>query len=461
MHSKAFFLLSILAFLTFSQLALVSCRKAKTNHGIDGFTLGLIHRDSPLSPYYNPSITPSQRLRNAFDRSFSRASFFKKTNSNHPTTPVNHGIQSDIISIPGEYLMKIAIGMPPVETFAIADTGSDLTWIQCKPCTQCFKQTAPIFDSRKSSTYKTVGCHTKACEAVESVHCVRKNVCEYKMIYGDKSHSIGDVAYETFTFRSTTNKKVDKITIPNVVFGCGHKNGGSFDNRTSGIVGLSGSNISIVKQLDEQVNGKFSYCLIPNDLLSSSPSNDTSHISFGAEAVVSGPNVVTTPLIRKEPDTYYYINLESVRVGEKKLEFKTSQLSSSTAGQDLGNIIIDSGTTLTYLPNDFYPALESTLVDSIKGYKRKDDPMGFFKLCYESKSGVVDAPKVVFHFTDADVELLPKSTFAKVDEGLVCLTITGSDNFAIYGNLAQMNFLIGYDLVNKKLSFLPTDCTRH
>ncbi|KAJ8555292.1 hypothetical protein K7X08_012788 [Anisodus acutangulus] len=357
--------------------------------------------------------------------------------------------------------MKIVIGTPPVETFAIADTGSDLTWIQCKPCKECFKQTAPLFDFRKSSTYKTVGCHTKACEAVGNVHCVRENVCEYEMIYGDRSQSIGDVAYETFTFRSTTNKKVDKISIPNVVFGCGHDNGGSFGNNTSGIVGLGGSNVSIIKQLDKQVNGRFSYCLIPNDFSSSSPSNATSHINFGAAAVVSGPNVVTTPIIPKDPDTYYYINLESVSVGEKKLEFKTSQLSSSATGQDLGNMIIDSGTTLTFLPNDFYPAFESALVDSIKGYKRKDDPTGTFNLCYESKSGVVDAPKIVFHFTDADVELLPMNTFAEVDEGLVCLTITGSDDFAIYGNLAQMNILIGYDLVNKKLSFLPADCTKH
>ncbi|KAK4364827.1 hypothetical protein RND71_016185 [Anisodus tanguticus] len=341
--------------------------KTQTNNGLNGFSLDLIHRDSPLSPYYNPSITPSQRLRNAFDRSFSRTSFFKKTNSDRPTTPANHGIQSDIISIPGEYLMKIVIGTPPVETFAIADTGSDLTWIQCKPCKECFKQTAPLFDFRKSSTYKTVGCHTKACEAVGNVHCVRENVCEYEMIYGDRSQSIGDVAYETFTFRSTTNKKVDKISIPNVVFGCGHDNGGSFGNNTSGIVGLGGSNVSIIKQLDKQVNGRFSYCLIPNDFSSSSPSNATSHINFGAAAVVSGPNVVTTPIIPKDPDTYYYINLESVSVGEKKLEFKTSQLSSSTTGQDLGNMIIDSGTTLTFLPNDFYPAFESALVDSIKG----------------------------------------------------------------------------------------------
>ncbi|MCD7465571.1 hypothetical protein HAX54_001572 [Datura stramonium] len=454
--------------MAFSQLALVSCTKSKTNHGLNGFTLDLIHRDSPLSPYYDPSITPSQRFRNACQRSFSRASFLKKASSVHPTgTTFNDGIQADISPMPGEYLMNISIGTPPRETIVIADTGSDLTWIQCKPCTQCFKQIAPLFDSQKSSTYKTVGCHSEACEMVRNKYCVRKDVCEYQVRYGDGSHSIGDIAFETFTFESTTSntKNVDSISIPNVVFGCGHDNAGTFENQSTGIVGLGGSKISIIRQLDKQVQGRFSYCLTPVDLSpSSSPPNATSKIHFGRKAVVSGPDVITTPIIPTDPDIFYFLNLESISVGEKKLEFKSnSQLNSSATGGSPANMIIDSGTTLTYLPSQPYEKLESVLVESIKG-KRKYDPRGEFGLCYESKTSVLDAPNIVFHFKDGDVELLPMNTFSEIEEGLTCLTIVDGGPRAkvgVYGNLAQMNFLIGYDLVNHKLSFLPTDCTNH
>ncbi|KAH0645535.1 hypothetical protein KY284_033419 [Solanum tuberosum] len=419
MNSKVFFLLSILAFLAFSQLALVSCRKAKTNHGLDGFTIDLIHRDSPLSPYYNPSITSSQRLRDAFQRSFSRASFFTKA-SIHPTTLVNHTIQSDIIPESGDYLMKIFIGMPPMKTYASLDTGSELTWVQCKP-----------------------------------------------LQYGDGSYSTGDVASETFTFDSTS-KKVDNISIPHVIFGCGHNNDGTFSNRTAGIVGLADTKISFINQLDKQIKGKFTYCLVPNGDLSPSyhPPNTTSKINFGPKAVVSGPNVLTTPIIRKKPDIFgndmfYFLNLESVSVGGKKLEFKSSQLmNSSDADEVLGNIIIDSGTTLTFLPEYFYDKFESSLVETIKGKRRKSPPYIDLPICYETKS-VVEFPKIVFHFTDADIEVLPMNTFSKVDEDVTCLTIVKGGRYSIYGNLAQMNFLIGYDLVNHKLSFLPTDCTKH
>jgi len=65
------------------------------------------------------------------------------------------------------------------------------------------------------------------------------------------------------------------------------------------------------------------------------------------------------------------------------------------------------------------------------------------------------------HFTNADLELSPLSTFAEVEEGLVCLTIVPVDEIAIFGNLAQENFLSGYDLVANKISFQPTDCTKY
>nr|XP_004244685.1 aspartic proteinase CDR1 [Solanum lycopersicum] len=446
MNTKSSTFLSTFVFLTL----LVSCRNTISDHRVEnGFTLHLIHRDSPLSPLYNSSITQSNRLINAFHRSFSRASFFKKSSFVTPNT-----IRSDISPIPGEYIMKLSIGTPPVEIVAIADTGSDLTWTQCEPCLNCFEQSSPLFDSKKSSSYKTAGCDTKECTSIGSSSCVKGNVCEYQMSYGDQSYTIGDLAFDIFTFPSTNSS--ENVAIPNVAFGCGHHNGGTFNNHTSGIIGLGGGNVSIINQLDKEINGKFSYCLI-SIALGSPISNVTSHINFGSSASVSGPDVVSTPLIKKEPSTFYYLNLEGVSVGNRTLKFKSSKVSS---GGEEGNIIIDSGTTLTLLPNEFYSSLESTLVDSISA-TRKEDPSGTFRLCYESKNGTIDAPTITTHFTNADLELSPSSTFAQIEEGLVCLTIVPADEIAIFGNLAQGNFLIGYDLVANKISFKPADCTKY
>ncbi|KAG5589176.1 hypothetical protein H5410_039690, partial [Solanum commersonii] len=423
---------------TFAEIEQVSGSKS-----VNGFTLDLIHRDSPLSPYHDPSNTPFERLQKAFHRSFSRASFF-----GGKSVP---SIQSTLTPNEGEFLMKISIGTPPKDTFVIADTGSDLTWTQCEPCDNCFKQLTPIFNPKNSSSYKTIGCHNKLCQRSRC----NNNTCNYLVIYGDLSHTRGDLSIETFTFASSSGKHV---SIPNIVFGCGHDNGGSFTNVTSGIIGLGGGNVSIVNQMHHEIKGKFSYCLIPLELLLDS-SNATSHINFGDNAIVSGPGIISTLIFKKESPTFYYLNLKGISIGNKTLEFKSSSI--SQPDYDLGNIVIDSGTTLTYVPDDFYLNLESLLMRSINA-TRKDDPFRRLDLCYESnENGTIDVPKIVAHFTNADLELSTSNIFTQVVEGIVCLTIVpgGSNQISILGNLAQANFLIGYDLKANKVSFKPTDCT--
>ncbi|KAL0419344.1 UNVERIFIED_CONTAM: Aspartic proteinase CDR1 [Sesamum radiatum] len=418
-----------------------------------GVTVDLIHRDSPLSPSYDPSITRFERLRSLFRRSMSRQSSLKsvsfKSASKSPDS-----FEATLTPIGGEFLIKINIGTPPVEILAIADTGSDLTWTQCVPCTQCYKQNAPLFDPAKTTTYRSVSCTSQQCQSLgaESSSCDKSNSCLYQVSYGDSSYSNGGLAVETFTFDSSISK--ESVVFPKVVFGCGHNNDGTFNETCSGIVGLGGGAVSIVRQLETTIGGKFSYCLTTLD------SESSSKISFGPNAIVTGPNVLSTPLVQKLPDTFYYLTLEGVSVGNETLAYNYIPNSNSKASVEEGNIIIDSGTTLTYLPSSLYEELESTLEKSISG-NRVSDPQGLFGLCYKLPSnGQFNAPPIVVHFTGADVELTQENTFIEVEKGVVCLTFVASQDLAIFGNLHQMNFLIGYDLKTQKVDFLPTDCSK-
>ncbi|KAK2970236.1 hypothetical protein RJ640_021672 [Escallonia rubra] len=410
----------------FIQLSVVSFLEASDV----GFTVDLLHRDSRLSPFHNPSHTHLDRIHNALNRSISRT------------------IQSQVSSASGEYLMKLSIGTPPVSILGIADTGSDLTWTQCKPCVECFKQISPLFDPRKSRTFKPLACTSPPCLDIgqDGSYCSSKKSCRYILSYGDSSKSLGEVAFETFTFGSTSGKA---ISIPNVTFGCGHENRFAFKQTASGVIGLGGGKSSIVRQLDKHIKGKFSYCLVH---VYKDPSA-TSKINFGSNAVVSGPGVVSTPLIIED---LYYLKLEGVSVGHERLPYKTSKAGTVQRG----NILIDSGTTLTYLPTKFYQSLESALKEAI-GSEREPapDPQGTLSLCYKN-GGDLNVPTIRFHFTGADVDLQSSSTFIQVQDDMVCFAMIPSDHAAIFGNLSQMNFLIGYDLVGKKLSFKPTDCSR-
>ncbi|KAL1190486.1 Aspartic proteinase CDR1 [Cardamine amara subsp. amara] len=405
-----------------------------------GFTTDLIHRDSPRSPLFNPNETSSQRLRNAIHRSANRVVHFiaKDASLDSP--------QTEITSNGGEYLMNVSLGTPPFPIMAIADTGSDLLWTQCKPCDDCYTQDDPLFDPQESSTYRDVSCSSSQCTALQKdASCSSEDsTCSYSMSYGDHSHTYGNIATDTLTLGSTNTRPVQ---LKNVIIGCGHKNNGTFNKKGSGIIGLGGGAVSLISQLSDSIEGKFSYCLVPL----SSRNDSTSKMNFGTNAVVSGTGTVSTPLIQKTPETFYYLALESISVGSKQLKYPGSD-----SGNGEGNIIIDSGTTLTILPTEFYSELEDAVKSSIDAESRQDPGSGL-NLCYSATEDL-KLPVITMHFNGADVKLNSFNSFIQVSEDLVCFTFRGSESLAIYGNLSQMNFLVGYDTVSKTVSFKPADC---
>ncbi|XP_057726612.1 aspartic proteinase CDR1-like [Arachis stenosperma] len=414
---------------------LTSADEAKTFN--NGFTIDLIHRDSPLSPLYNPSLTPSEIITNAVKRSVSRTSRFF-----FPDKAEEEEEESVLIPDRGDYLMKILIGTPPMESLAVADTGSDLVWIQCLPCEQCYSQNAPIFDPKNSSTFETLTCDSESCRSLSRYGCGSSGECRYYYSYGDRSYTVGELVSDTISF-STSNGGKSMIKYPKTTLGCGHDNDGNFRSTSTGLVGLGGGPLSLVTQLGDAIGHKFSYCLLPFSV------NSTSKLKFGSESsTVSRNGVVSTPLISKSPSTYYYLTLEGISIGEKKLQTE----------QSANNIVIDSGTTLTMLQSDFYDGFESAVKDAVdNSHEPVQDPPEPLRLCYRDIS-VEDLPDLTFHFSGADVHLQKMNTILKVDN-LICLAIVPSDRFSIFGNIAQVNFNVGYDLQEKMVSFYPADCT--
>ncbi|KAI3741894.1 hypothetical protein L1987_59572 [Smallanthus sonchifolius] len=92
----------------FSIFITITVSHSKPSHHDGGFTvdLDLIHRDSPLSPLYNPTYSLTDRHQNAFLRSMSQAK-----RARFPSK-----IYADIS---GDYIMKIQIRTPPVEVFGV------------------------------------------------------------------------------------------------------------------------------------------------------------------------------------------------------------------------------------------------------------------------------------------------------------------------------------------------------
>ncbi|XP_004511020.1 aspartic proteinase CDR1-like [Cicer arietinum] len=427
---------SFLILLLFSLCFIVFHSHAQNN----GFSVELIHRDSLKSPFYQLAQTKYQLVVNAARQSISHINHFYKDSLT--STP-----ESNIIPEKGAYLMTYSVGTPPSRVYGIADTGSEIIWLQCQHCLQCFNQTNPMFDPSKSSSYKIIPCGSNTCRSRRDTYCTENEYCQYNIEYGDKSHSRGDLSVETLTIYSTTGHS---FSFPNVVIGCGTQNTVSFEGKSYGIVGLGGGSVSLTTQLGSTIGGKFSYCLVPL-LVESSV---TSKLNFRKTAVVSGHGVVSTPLTKKNLQTFYYLTLEAFTVGNKRVKFGGDSI-----GGKEGNIIIDLGTTLTLLPSEDYTNLESTVAKFVK-LDRVKDPNNQFSLCYNVTSEGYDFPIITANFKGADVKLNSINTFIPVADGMVCFAFISSNIGSIFGNLAQQNLLVGYDLVKNVVSFKQTDCTK-
>ncbi|XVF42747.1 hypothetical protein PTKIN_Ptkin01aG0388900 [Pterospermum kingtungense] len=432
-HTSLFTL--VFAILGLFSLCLVEAQK-------DGFSVELVHRDSPRSPLYNLSETNSARVTNTLRSSFNRVHRFKPTSLVSTEAP-----EADIIANSGIYLMSISVGTPSFDIVAVADTGSDIIWTQCKPCNPCFQQNSPLFDPSQSSTYQILPCNASQCENIGNSSCSSNKLCQYSISYLDGSYSKGDVAADTLALPSTTGSP---FAVPKAFIGCGHNNSGTaFDGKTSGIIGLGGGNLSLISQLGTSIAGKFSYCLLPLD-----HTGQSSKMNFGSNAIVSGSGTVSTPLTKNPPPmTFYFLTLEGISVGTNRIKFN-----GSVFGTDEGNIVIDSGTTLTLLPEEFYSELESAVSSQIRA-TRVQGPMAALNLCYDARSDFA-VPDITIHFTNADVQLQKLNAFVLVSPTVSCFTFAGVKDVAVYGNLAQMNFLIGYDTDNQTVSFKPTDCSQ-
>ncbi|XP_030533155.1 aspartic proteinase CDR1-like [Rhodamnia argentea] len=433
-----------LLLISFALLITTFCATARSPSSRQGFTAHLIHRDH----IHHPGKHPAQRYTDAFRRAFARVQ--RHFEMNVPIPPSFHldTVQSEILPDNGEYLLKLSIGTPPFDVYAIADTGSDLFWTHCLPCDRCYPQKKPKYNPKSSSTYRDVACPSQQCHLVDNTVCASpSNTCNYTYGYAG-GLTKGILGTETLTFASTMGPPV---TLPNVVFGCGRNNTGAFSDTEMGLVGLGKGPVSLISQMGTSFGGRrFSQCLVPFH----TPPTITSKMSFGSGSEVSGPGTITTSLVALQDPTCYGVTLYGISVGSTYLPFSSSGASTK------GNMFLDSGTPPTIVPRDFYNRLEAEVKRVVK-LPPIDDPQLRPQLCY-GRDVLAKGPVLTAHFDGkADVELKQTSTFIEAKDGIFCFAMTPTDSpGGIFGNFAQADYLIGFDLDKNTISFKSTDCTK-
>ncbi|XP_047335657.1 aspartic proteinase CDR1-like [Impatiens glandulifera] len=413
------------------------------------------------SPFYLENLNDTTRMADVirgFESRLSHFSHILELSNNKAKKP--NGTYARIMPTYSTYLMEISIGTPPVKQFVVPDTTSDVTWTQCLPCVNCHEQEQIMFNSKKSSSYKVLSCGSDQCKVLgEDRVCndFRESECRYNISsYVGKASSSGELALETY--------KLGRTSFPNMVYGCGnYKNSMSIEKASSGVFGLGSGPLSFIGQLRESLGRKFSYCLVSHSKRNVRRKFTLrklgSKLNFGTSAIVSGRGVVSTPLVTKPSSPLYYLTLDAISVNNKRIPFTRLNRSMEEGGVDIieeGNIIIDSGTPITYLPTNIYQTLKDELKRSIHADSIQV-PQNPGLLCYVNNKNI-SIPFVTFHFHGgANLTLPSTSTFSSA-YGYLFLTMSPSNNAAIFGNFLQMNLLIGYDIDIGKVFFKPTDC---
>lgn len=453
-------LLSFLCSFLSSLLLLISPVAAGRRNGL---TVQLIHRDSPASPVFNPAanLTSLQKLQTLVHQSKTRINYVLS----RPIHPQMIRPAIDLTQMV-TYIVHVGIGTfaaDSKEYYLHMDTGCELTWTQCEGCLspghQCFPQKQPLFPNSNSESYNPLPCN-------QSPLCLRNqcigDLCSINMSYMDGSSIIAILANETFTFDSGTGTPE---TVPELAFGCtidsrDMAHDGGDENLVTGIFGLGWGPRSFLTQIDSVTEGRFSYCLKPDD-----GRDLNTYLRFGAD-IPAVPGLQTTTLLHLKDWQAYYISLLGISVNGARLNIDPTQF--VLRSNRSGGCIIDSGCSVTHLIRPAFNALVSNLEEHFSGssnLNRSDVAQGVFDLCYLGMvpEGYNSFPNMTFHLrNNADLEIGPRQMFyvGKLENGMeyFCLAILGDDDITSLGAYQQANQRFIYDVKLNQLRFGPEDC---
>ncbi|XP_057827884.2 aspartic proteinase-like protein 1 isoform X1 [Cryptomeria japonica] len=344
----------------------------------------------------------------------------------------------------------VDIGTPNVSFLVALDTGSDLFWVPCD-CIQCAPSSASSYGLDKdlsmyrpenSSTSKHLSCSSSLC--VLGHNCkTKREACPYSMSYlSDNTNSSGSLVEDVLYLASGSELASGQSVKTPVVIGCGQIQTGGFliGGAPDGLLGLGFSDISVPSLLAKAglVQNSFSMCF---------QLDDSGRIFFGDKGA---SNQQFTPfIIHNGTGSGYFVGVEGIHVGSNALKISGFK------------VLIDSGTSFTYLPSNAFKRLTEEFDEQV------DYPKHFFEdvpwdYCYKVRSSdSPEMPSVSFVFKGgSNFSIYNPVVNLFSDNGTYegfCLAVQESE----YAIVAQ-NFMTGYRLVfdrdNLRLGWSPSDC---
>ncbi|XP_043703404.1 aspartic proteinase PCS1-like [Telopea speciosissima] len=363
-------------------------------------------------------------------------------------------------------IVSLPIGTPSQTQQMVLDTGSQLSWVQCKKKSTVRnpQKTLPSsFDPSRSSTFSFLPCNHPICKPripdfTLPTTCDQNHLCQYSYFYADGTFAEGNLVREKVRFSSSQST-------PPLILGCAQDS----DVSTEGILGMNLGRLSFASQAKVS---KFSYCvpvrpnrgLVPpvgSFYLGENPTSGMFRyvdlLTFDRAQNQRMPNF--DPLA-------YTVGMEGIRIGAKRLDIPRSVFRPDAGGA--GQTMIDSGTEYTFLVEGAYTKVREEIMRLVGSRVKKGFVYGqALDLCFDGNAAEIErlVGDVVLEM-EKGVEIVVDRNMVLVDigGGVHCLSFGRSNLLGvesnIIGNFHQQNLWVEFDLANRRVGFGRADCSK-
>jgi len=350
---------------------------------------------------------------------------------------------------PALYFIPVSIGSPP-QTFRVnLDTGSSTLAVFGDQCSDCGVHCNEHYNHTASETFSTISCSSTACCSSSSCKCAPspfRSECGFGVQYGDGSGIAGPWSKDRVTIGDQTVQmnfgRISRVIANFEPFG------------VDGIIGFAFSN------LNDNLSGK-QYPTFMDSIGSQTDLPRVFSMCFGDNG---GSMLIGGEDSAHVQGSVVYDDLVS-NSGFWSLEISSIAVDGNVVSEQTISIIVDSGSTLWYVPETAY----SNIKQELQNYCQSNQAAGCDRL-----QQLLDNPNRCAIFTNEELSLLPsisvtlpsetlnvpaisylKSGLCGVEDYRVFAIVADScgsaDNPCIFGDAFMLPFAWVFDMDNGRI----------
>ena len=367
------------------------------------------------------------------------------------------------------YYTTLYIGPLHKKQTYVIDTGSSIISSPCKPCPFCGSNKKNYYFTYNKN-YKPLICGQKICKLVQATNCLseeEKNksekLCsfEVKRNNGDglKGYFLKEIVYFEANGNKTSLFKKKIYRSYALPIGCTTSEYGKYKElKTDGIMGINNNEKSFINLL-------YNLKIIKKNVFSLCFSLRGGYMSLGEidKTYHKGKEIGYVPLLPS--DIFYMIKIKDITIGNNKEKI----YGKNTVA------IIDTGNTISYFPSKIY----ESLIKEFNNYcKNKTGKCGNFTFepnlgycaTFKDRESLFRAiynhwPNITLYL-DNNTKYIwkPINYYYYYFQLITRKACLGFNSYKSEKIILGTNFIHGYDIIfdrgNKKLGFVPADCSR-